>query len=223
MELLTQLMGEMLLCGLLGELVYQPPNETRLQSLYAEGVFTESPLGDDQEVVRAGLARLQSWGREHWERDPVEALVELNADHLRLFAGLGKVLAPPWESVYFSDEQQLFQEQTLQVRGWYRKYGLQIEHLHNEPDDHLGMELGFLAHLAQFGLQALAQDDAEAVSLLLSDQAAFLSEHLLAWAPKWCELVEQHANTDFYRGIALLVRGTLHEVATIARVAPVRQ
>ena len=223
MELLTQLMGEMLLCGLLGELVYQPPNETRLQSLYAEGVFTESPLGDDQEVVRAGLARLQAWGSEHWAVDPVQALADLKADHLRLFVGLGKVLAPPWESVYFSDEQQLFQEQTLKVRAWYRKYGLQIEHLHNEPDDHLGMELGFLAHLAQFGLQALAHGDAEALDQLLSDQAAFLAEHPLAWTPKWCDLVDQHANTDFYRGIALLIRGTLHEVANIAPVAPVSQ
>jgi TorA maturation chaperone TorD len=219
MELLTQLMGEMLLCGLLSELVYQPPSEARLQSLYAEGVFTESPLGDDAEDIRAGLARLQAWGREHWDADPAQALADLQADYLRLFVGLGKVLAPPWESVYFSDEQQLFQEQTLQVRAWYRKYGLQIEHLHNEPDDHIGMELGFLAHLAQFALQALAQDDLATVDTVLKDQSTFLTEHLMVWSPRWSLLVEQHASTDFYRGLALLVRGALAEVAGIARLA----
>ncbi|HZY41749.1 MAG TPA: hypothetical protein VFF59_07085, partial [Anaerolineae bacterium] len=44
-------------------------------------------------------------------------------------------------------------------------------------------------------------------------QRGFLAEHLLKWAPIWCHLVLEHARTEFYRGIALLVRGLLAELA----------
>lgn len=219
MERIEQFTGEMLLCGLLGELVYQPPNEARLQALVSDGVFDESPLGDTNEHIRRGIALLQAWGRDAWERNQAQAMLDLQADYLRLFAGAGKLLAPPWESVYFSDEQQLFQEQTLKVRNWYRKYGLRIENLHREPDDHIGLELGFLARLAQLTVAALVDENDDAVHELVRDQSTFLNDHLLRWAPQWCDKVQEHAATDFYRGLAALVRGTLEECRAIVQAA----
>jgi TorA maturation chaperone TorD len=107
----------------------------------------------------------------------------------------------------------------LQVRAWYRKYGLQSEQLYHEPDDHLGLELSFLAHLAQLGLQALDQQDTAALDQLLREQQAFLGEHPLRWAQAWCDLVNQHARTDFYRGIAWMVNGALEESEEFLRDA----
>jgi hypothetical protein len=42
-----------------------------------------------------------------------------------------------------------------------------------------------------------------------------LAEHLLKWASIWYSLVLEHAQTEFYRGMALLVRGVLTELADI--------
>jgi TorA maturation chaperone TorD len=115
--------------------------------------------------------------------------------------------------VYFNDERLLFQEQTQQVRQWYLRYGVEPEHSHTEPDDHIGLELAFLAHLAQRGLQALEQNDPAAFEDSMAAQRGFLAEHLLKWASAWCGLVLEHARTDFYRGVALLTRGALTELA----------
>lgn len=217
MELLAQFTGEMLVCGLLNTLLYQPPDKARVASLYAEGVFNESPFGNEREDVQQGLQLLQAWGSGAFAQDPDQAFDELAADYFYLFNGPGKVQAPPWESVFFSREKLIFQEQTLQVRAWYQKFGLQIEKLHHEPDDHIGLQLGFLAHLAHMTIQALEQEKHAEAEWLMKEQAAFLSEHPLRWASLWCDLVEKHARTDFFRGVSQLVRGTLQEASQLVK------
>ncbi|HKZ83677.1 MAG TPA: molecular chaperone TorD family protein [Anaerolineae bacterium] len=212
------LSGEALVCGLLSRALYSYPERAWLQSLVDEGVFAESPLGDRQPDVSGGLTLLQTWSQAHRGGLSDEAFDGLCAGYTRLFIGPGKVLAPPWESVYFNEERLTFQEQTLQVRAWYRRFGLEAEKLHNEPDDHIGLELSFLAHLAQLALDALERQDQPAVDELLEAQRRFLSEHLLRWAPAWCDQVAQHARTDFFHGIALLTKGALKELSTILQV-----
>jgi TorA maturation chaperone TorD len=51
-----------------------------------------------------------------------EAFQELRVDHTRLFVGVGKVLAPPWESVYFNEDRMVFQKQTLEVSPRVSKF-----------------------------------------------------------------------------------------------------
>lgn len=134
---------------------------------------------------------------------------------MRLFIGPEKVLAPPWESVYFNDERNIFQEQTLQVRQWYRQFGLEPEKLHSEPDDHVGLEFAFLAHLARLALEALERDDTAAFDQYLDAQRRFLVEHPLQWVPLWATLVTENARTDFWRGVALLARGVTIALAQL--------
>jgi TorA maturation chaperone TorD len=204
-----ELTGELLLFGTLSKLLQAPPERGWIQNLLAEKVFAEAPFAAEHPDVARGLSLIQAWNRSVWDKDTGPAFEALKADYLRLFIGVGKVLAPPWESVYFGDDRLLFQEQTIQVREWYRKYGLQIEKLHHEPDDQIGLELSFLANLAQLAVQAAERRDEAELTRLLHDQQAFLTEHPLRWAQAWCDLVDRHARTDFYRGIALLVNGGL--------------
>jgi TorA maturation chaperone TorD len=144
---------------------------------------------------------------------------DVQADYTRLFIGPGQVLTPPWESVYFSEERLTFQKETLDVRNWYKRFGLQAAKIYNEPDDHIGLELEFIAHLARLGLDALEKNDAAAFDKSLDAQRGFLVEHLLRWAPDWCEQVQSRANTGFYRGISLVTRGSLEESAKILDLA----
>jgi TorA maturation chaperone TorD len=211
----TALMGEMVACGLLSKALYVYPERAWLQTLIDEEVFSLAPFAETQPEMVVGLALLQRWAAaQNGDLSP-EAFGDLRADYTQLFIGVGAVKAPPWESVYFSEDRLIFQEQTLQVRRWYQRYGLQVQRLNQEPDDHLGLELAFLAHLAQAGVAALEQGHDAAAAELLDAQADFLAEHPLRWAAQWNALVQQHARTDFYRGIARLTVGVLAELAAL--------
>ncbi len=209
------LTGEMFLMSLLGQIAYKyPDNQERgwFQSLIDEDVFAEAPFSTEREDVKAGLEVLQKWVENGLSDDVFE---QMQVDYTRLFIGSTAVIAPPWGSVYLSDSRLMFQEKTLEVRGWYRRFGLQSDKLYREPDDHIGLELAFIAHLAKLGIQALGEEDPEQFAALLDAQRKFLSEHMLRWAPGFCEKVVAEARTDFYKGMAFLIRGALFDLAEL--------
>lgn len=211
------LTGEMLLLGLLAKTLYSDPDETWMQSLIDENVFSEVPLGNDEAETKKGLELLNRWTHDQNGRINDASLIQLKADHISLFIGPGKMYAPVWESVYFSEEHLVFQERTLAVRKWYRRFGLESEKGNQEPDDHLGLELGFVARLAALGLRAIEEQEPTRFDQLLTAQRMFLSEHLLQWVPAWAKLVNEHAQTDFYRGVGHLTLGSLQAIVKILR------
>ncbi|HSO27591.1 MAG TPA: molecular chaperone TorD family protein, partial [Anaerolineales bacterium] len=153
------LTAEVLVFRLLGRLLYQPPEAAWLQLLAEEDIFAETPLGMGTPEIEAGLALMQGWALAYLADSNGELQSALEGDYNRLFVGPAKVLAPPWESVYLTKERLIFQEQTLQVRGWFRRFGLEVENLYHEPDDHIGLELLFLAHLAELSVAALEEGE----------------------------------------------------------------
>ncbi len=214
-----KLTGQTLLFGVLAKALYQYPEKEWLDTLIAEDVFAEAPFAGAQPEVIAGLNLLQQWSQANRGGISQEVFDALQIDHTRLFLGPGKVLAAPWESVHFTEERLVFQQQTLQVSGWYSRFGLEVVKLHQEPDDHIGLELEFLAHLAKLGMQAIETGNSKRFDELLDAQRKFLTEHLLKWSPIWYGLVMQHARTEFYRGIAQLVSGSLIELAEVLALA----
>lgn len=210
-EILT---GEMLLFGLVGQAIYQYADRQWLESLAAQDIFSEAPFAGENPDVIAGLEQLQAWSAANRNGMTDETFDDLRAEFTRLFAGgPGPVQAPPWESVFFSRDRLVFQQETLEVRGWYGKFGLELVNKYQEPDDHIGIEMGFIAHLAQLALAAEEAGDAARREELLQAQSGFLSDHLLRWGPVWAGLVLKYARTPFYRGLAYLTRGALTEIA----------
>jgi TorA maturation chaperone TorD len=212
------LVGETLLLGMLGKAWQADPESDWLQPLVDEDIFSQSPLETNDQDYETGLSLLQSWSHRIRDINAADRFEDLQVDYTRLFIGPGKVLAPPWESVYFGVNRSLFQQETLQVRLWYRRFGLEIEKLHKEPDDHIGMELSFIANLSQRALRALEAKDETRFSKLLEAQRQFIAEHPLQWASSWCSLVEEHSRTDFYRGLAILTRSTLLVLADVLEI-----
>jgi TorA maturation chaperone TorD len=210
----TTLLGEALLFNLLSRLIYKLPQREWLQSLSNEEVFGESPFGMHQPEVVKGLSLLAQWLNKPGGIDDL-AMQDLNDDHIRLFIGIGHVLAPVWESVHLSAEHLIFQQPTLDVRQWYRRFGIEAENLNREPDDHIALEMAFIAYLANLGVQALENGNTGECERLLEAQHEFTSQHLLKWAFLWCQLVIENAHTNFYLGIAWLTRGALIELASL--------
>lgn len=213
------LTGQSLIFGLLGKAFYVYPERAWFESLVQNDIFSEAPFAAEQPDVIAGLELLQRWARGDSGSVSAQMFDNLQADYTRLFIGPAQVLTPPWESVYVSEERLTFQKETLDVRNWYKRFGLQADKLHNEPDDHIGLELEFIAHLATQALNALEKHDTAAFERSLDAQRGFLTEHLLKWAPDWCGQVQSQARNDFYRGISSLTRGALEESAKMLNVA----
>ncbi len=139
----------------------------------------------------------------------------MRRDYARLFVGPNRLLAPPWESVYLSTEHLIFERQTLEVRQQYQRYGIETQHPNVEPDDHIGLELRFVAHLNGLVLFALEKDDSALQIEALAALGRFLSEHLLQWSPEFLGQVKTSANTLYYRGVAQLTLGCLYHTNSV--------
>lgn len=101
----------------------------------------------------------------------------------------------------------------LQVRKWYKKYGLENIQKYQEPDDHLALELVFLEHLSSLAIQALKNGNSDEFRQIITDQQEFISNHPIKWIEKWRELVDRSAKTDYYRGIAFMIDGVINHVS----------
>ncbi len=130
---------------------------------------------------------------------------QLRHDYQVLFEGPGKLPAPPWESVYLSAEKLIFDEQTMAVRQFYKKHNIQISNFGKEPDDHIGLELQFMAILADKSFQLLLEHNISDFHTAISAQVDFLKEHLLQWASQFADLVCLNAETSFYKGLGLFL------------------
>lgn len=203
----SALLGEALLCDLLARILYDEPDRVWLDTIIREEVFVEVPFGAGQAEVEQGLGILRLWTEQNIGGLTDAAFEAIQSDRFYLFFGAGRVLAPVCESIYFDDEH------APQVRAWYARHDLETGRPQHGPDDHLGLELRFLAALAARGVQALAERDEEMFRALLQTQRRFVAEHPLRWAPAWARLVQEHAATLFYRGAALLAHGALLAIA----------
>ena len=129
-----------------------------------------------------------------------------------------------WESVYFNKDRMVFQSQTFEVRRAYARYGLEVDALSHEPDDHLAYELLFIGRLCHMGAEAARRGDTSETDRVVADAVSFAVCHPMTWVPQWRESVERHARCDFYRGYAALVDAALRQLegelgSACARVA----
>jgi TorA maturation chaperone TorD len=207
------LLAASLLFGVLGKTLYRELETEDLDQLIETQVFTEVPLGGDEADSKSALLALTLWTEENADGLSQGSIDDVRHDFFYLFAGVGRPLASPWESTYFNDGRLTFEKQTLEVRDWYKRYGLMIERKNREPDDHIGYELSFIAHLAQLASEASVVGDSVEYELLVQSLKDFLVEHPLRWAFVWSRRVKDNARSQLYGGIAQLVSGSLRTLA----------
>lgn len=210
-EKLTFLTAEFLTLGLLGKVLYQYPEEEFYSQLIEERILEEIPFGSHPSMAE-GCQLIQNWTNENFGNGTTGWFDRLLGDYTRLFIGPDKVLAPPWESVFVQEGRLVFTETTLNVRRWYRRFGLELENLHKEPDDHIGIELAFMANLANLAGQALEAGRLQEYDRLMQAQQDFYQEHLGRWAVTYFDQLYDYARTDFFRGLARLGRGVIFEL-----------
>lgn len=215
----AEMEGYALLFGLMGKVFYTYPDFAWVNDLVAEGTFEEIPEIGSNHDMRSGQDLVLKWCSVHRGGLSKDAFEALQVDYVRLFiGGNGSVLAPPWESVYVNSVPTLFQQSTMDVRNWYKRYDLVVENLNHEPDDHVGLEFSFVSHLCSIASNSADSSDEARLSKTMEDLSGFASEHVFSWVPRWCDLVMEQAKTDFFRGIALLSKGIVASFADALKV-----
>lgn len=204
------------------QLLYCEPDYEEVTAQVVSRQFESVPFAGDNPDVAKGLALMDAWCKEAAAvaaeaPEATEALAAapafraevdtLRREWLRLFVGLGTPEASCLESFYVEPNSHMFGKNTLAVREAYRAYGLQIERLHHEPDDHLGLMLGFVSRMIGAEADSLELGRSEDAAQAAADQETFLTEHILPWLPAWRYNVKRHAKTDYYRGCGDFVFG----------------
>lgn len=181
-----------------------------LQRMLDDLLQAEEAPGDG-DITDDGQAMLERFVRGLAGADLKAVESELAAEYAGLFLSAGKHPVYPYESVYTSQEHLVMQKARDEVVAIYRQEGLSRSEALHEPEDHIAIELEFMARLCQKSVEALEAGDRAACVAHLGKQRAFLIQHLLVWAPAFADDVERAAESDLYRGVARLSKDFLAE------------
>jgi len=148
----------------------------------------------------------------------LENIVSLQQDYTRLFIGLEKILAPPYASVYLSEDHLLYEQPFFDVRQFYKKIGLSVNPQKKEPDDHIGFELYCLSFLCENAAQAVDANEPKKLGEFQSALREFLSGHIKSWLDSFLSQVMDKAQTTFYHGVAFLTLGLVENLSDYLRL-----
>lgn len=121
------------------------------------------------------------------------ALDELAADYAAIYL-TGAHGASPCESVWLDDDRLICQAPMFALREIYAQAGLVTADWRLRPDDHLVLQLLYIAHALR-----KATTDADWRAL-----AGLLDLHLLRWLPQFAARVASRAAQPFHAGLAAL-------------------
>ncbi|EGR4212614.1 molecular chaperone TorD [Vibrio cholerae] len=158
---------------------------------FLSGLADEQSLNREVKHLVEALNRLQ---------DRQDAQLELAADFCDLFLRSDRDSALPYASVY-ADQGLLNGKPVQQMRELLSAHGVKVEQNLNEPEDHLAIQLDFLAHLA---ISANQIEHSAQLSLALQAQSDFISQHLLTWLPAFAERCTQFDAFGLYSAAARL-------------------
>jgi TorA maturation chaperone TorD len=199
----------------LAEWFLNPPSRDTLASLPA--TMEAEPPADAMDSAWLALANAVP----NMETD---SLNELGSEFTRLFSGVQESLGPPppFESVWRED--RLIGESTAQVVAAYAKSGFADIAPEAGPQDHVAVELRFIALLALREAEAWQSDDRAVAHQRLIQQSDFLKQHLAVWAPRWADAIIQQARLPLFAALAGLLKAGLDQAALelveLSRAAP---
>ena len=151
--------------------------------------------------------------------------VGLAVEYAGLFLGAWR-LPHPSESVYVTEGQLLMQKPRDQVLKVYRDMGVDKVDQFTQPEDHIALELQFMAHLCDSTSLALKEGRLSDATKYLDVQKGFLDEHLIKWVPKLAADIIKSARAEFYKAIAKITEGYVEidkeVVAELAETLAVR-
>lgn len=212
-----------------------PSNDVLDQLIEQRALIKEDPFAsvapEAANALFEALSKAEPPSREAFR-------AEVKRDYTYLFRMVGASHTSPYESVYRTDDRTMFGPTTLDVREAYRAWGMQVPRQGSTPDDHIGYEFAFLAHLLgiieqagqhkdQLTGAALGEDaqsdfaeEPHDAMRARDDARSFLSDHLLVFAPVYLKNVQTRATEPFYGAVAAIAAGTIESLADTLGARP---
>jgi TorA maturation chaperone TorD len=135
-------------------------------------------------------------------KSDAQAIEELSVDRTRILRGTGhSALMPPYEGLYKGKKNT--GQPLLEIKQFYRKAGMILEDSVSEAPDFICVQLDFMKHMCRREQQQWSSD--AAVTDTIGQEEAFLKNHLGSWVNDFCRQVKLHAQTEFYRGMAMIM------------------
>ena len=152
-----------------------------------EKMATEEFVGQLEQVHDLGTGSLKITSFLKSDKDK-KLFQEVRYDYADLFLNTGKNPAFPYESSYISDMPLTMQQPVVDMRAALSNAGMRKNPDYKDLEDHICVELALMRCLVEKDLA----------------QFEFLDARLSSWTSKFCEVLNQAATTDFYRGLAEL-------------------
>jgi len=171
-----------------------------LQSLPTALNATNKPLSEGITLLSRAVIAME-------DKDQERVRLELATEYAGLFLGVRQRPPHPSESVYRSTRHDIMQKERDQVMSAYREMGFEKVKDFKEPEDHIALELDFMAALSKKAQDLLGSDNTAEVERYIRKQKAFLDEHLALWIDDLVKDIESSARIDFYLGAGFITQG----------------
>jgi TorA maturation chaperone TorD len=179
-----------------------------LQSLFEVSNSLQDSLKDVEESsLSRGRELLKSFCQETREVDEEVVLGDLARHYAFLFLGVGSENVALCESAYRNERGLLFQHAYFDILEKYREVGLGKREDFSEPEDHLSLELAYMAHLSRWSISSIETGKREEVEKYYRYQKDFLKDHLLPWIPRLVRGLSEISPSTFYKALGYLLEG----------------
>lgn len=181
---------------------------TRLDGMTAEHDSVPKAATGIQEIARF----IESTAAE-----PDDLVVErLGLDWTRLFRGVapGYGPEPPYEAVYLGGDFRT-PDILMVIMKQYIEQDVAPSGQWKDRPDYIGVELDFLAVLAEREAAAWLRGDSADAEKMHRSACHFLNNHLGKWVETYCGKAMDLAQTSLYKGVLQLVLDMVTEVKTV--------
>nr|WP_321514513.1 molecular chaperone TorD family protein [uncultured Pseudodesulfovibrio sp.] len=198
-----------IVCAFFGRVFLHDPEKEFITQVHDENLLAEWPL-DTTPDVKGSLDVLSTCIADLDD----QGVGLLQDDYNSLFV-IPDSAVPVWESVWTTKERLLFGDPTFAVREAYARYGVVAPKLNNEPDDHIGLELDFMARLFALSADAMEAGDAVKAAECAEDVRTFYQDHFGKWAKDCLSEIASKATTAYYKSMARLCMDTMDSLPGI--------
>jgi TorA maturation chaperone TorD len=139
-------------------------------------------------------------------------LTDLAIEYASLFVNpgqqVGRQRVLPWESGYFTNPPRMYGPPYHEVLEAFRMVGFEKPKEYTEAEDHIALELEFMAHLARLTTASIDNGNVDFALGYLKLQKEFLKDHLLRWVGKFSEKLMQNSEkreVDFYFALGMML------------------
>ncbi len=168
-------------------------------------------LADDPETEETELAEgfkgLAEFASNIKQENLDNIQLELAAEYAGLFLGVRQIPPHPSESAYMSTDHLIMQKPRDDVMMLYRAMGFEKAKEFTEPEDHIALELQFMANLCEKTTEAMKSNKTEDARKYLEAQRNFLNEHLGKWVPSLAADIFKGGRREFYKAVAKVTKG----------------